>query len=34
HFNPTDRLSESQRRYAEDQLKLFQNWWANWDGKP
>ena len=34
HFNPSDRLSESQRRYAEDQLKLFQNWWTNWDGKP
>jgi len=34
NFNSTDRLSESQRRYAEEQLKLFQNWWANWDGKP
>ena len=34
HFNPTDQLSESQRRYAEEQLKLFKNWWANWDGKP
>ena len=34
HFNPTDQLSDSQRRYAEEQLKLFKNWWANWDGKP
>ena len=21
-------------RHAEDQLKLFKNWWTNWDGKP
>ena len=34
HFNPTDQLSESQRHYAEEQLKLFKNWWADWDGKP
>ncbi len=34
HFNPTDKLSESQRPFAEQQLKLFQTWWANWDGKP
>jgi len=34
HFNPTDQLSESQRRFAEQQFKLFRNWWANWDGKP
>ena len=33
HFNETDRLSESQRHYAEAQLKVFQNWWANWEGK-
>ncbi len=33
HFNETDKLSESQRHYAEAQLKVFQNWWANWDGK-
>ena len=33
HFNETDNLSDSQRHYAEEQLKVFQNWWANWDGK-
>ncbi len=33
HFNPTDQLSQSQRHYVEAQLKVFQNWWANWDGK-
>ena len=33
HFNETDQLSESQRRYAEIQLKLFQDWWAQWPGK-
>jgi 4-hydroxy-tetrahydrodipicolinate synthase len=32
-FNETDRLSESQRRFAEDQLKLFLAWWDNWSGK-
>ena len=34
HFNETDHLSESQRHYAEAQLKLFQKWWDNWSGKP
>ena len=33
HFNETDQLSESQRKYVEAQLKVFQNWWANWEGK-
>ena len=33
HFNETDKLSESQRKYVEEQLKVFQSWWANWDGK-
>ena len=33
HFNKTDRLSESQQRYAEAQMKLFQKWWDNWPGK-
>jgi len=33
HFNETDKLSESQRKYVEAQLKVFQNWWANWEGK-
>jgi len=34
HFNDSDGLSESQSRYAESQLRLFQNWWASWNGKP
>ena len=33
HFNETDKLSESQSKYVEVQLKVFQNWWANWEGK-
>ncbi len=33
HFNDSDGLSESQSRYAELQLRLFQNWWASWNGK-
>ncbi len=33
HFNPTDRLTESQRSYAEAQLRVFQDWWAGWKGK-
>ena len=33
HFSETDRLSESQRRYAKIQLELFQDWWGNWPGK-
>ena len=32
HFNETDKLSESQSKYVEAQLKVFQNWWANWEG--
>ena len=30
HFNPTDKLSESQRKYAESQYRLFKNWYRNW----
>ncbi len=33
HFNETDKLSPSQTRFAEAQLKLFQDWWSNWPGK-
>ena len=33
HFNETDKLTQSQRNYVEAQLKVFQNWWANWEGK-
>ena len=30
HFNETDALSDSQRGYAEQQLKLFDAWYADW----
>ncbi len=30
HFNVSDTLSASQRRYAQDQLKLFKAWYRNW----
>jgi 4-hydroxy-tetrahydrodipicolinate synthase len=33
HFNETDKLSDSQRRFVEAQLKLFQAWWEGWPGK-
>ena len=33
NFNESDRLSPSQKRFAESQLKLFQQWWNNWPGK-
>lgn len=33
HFNATDDLSNSQRKYAKAQLELFQSWWKNWTGK-
>ena len=33
HLNESDQLSPSQRRYAEVQLMLFQQWWASWSGK-
>jgi 1-pyrroline-4-hydroxy-2-carboxylate deaminase len=30
HFNATDTLSASQKRYASDQLKLFKGWYGAW----
>ena len=33
HFNETDELSVSQRRFVESQLKAFQSWWSTWPGK-
>ena len=30
HFNSSDRLSPSQRHYAEVQLQLFKTWYRNW----
>jgi len=29
-----DRLSDSQRRYAEAQLRRFQAWWSSWSERP
>lgn len=31
HFNPTDRLSDSQKTFARDQLALFKTWYAAWN---
>jgi 4-hydroxy-tetrahydrodipicolinate synthase len=33
HFNATDKLTDSQKRFAEAQLSLFQQWWNAWPGK-
>ena len=33
HFNPSDALSDSQRRYASRQLELFKRWYASWPGR-
>jgi 1-pyrroline-4-hydroxy-2-carboxylate deaminase len=30
HFNPTDMLSESQKTFARNQLRLFKSWYAAW----
>jgi 1-pyrroline-4-hydroxy-2-carboxylate deaminase len=30
HFNPTDALSESQKNFAANQLRLFKSWYASW----
>jgi dihydrodipicolinate synthase/N-acetylneuraminate lyase len=34
HFNESDKLTDSQRGYAEAQLTLFQDWYANWSKLP
>lgn len=31
-LNPTDELSDSQRSFVTNQLKLFQTWWSDWEG--
>ena len=31
--NPTDALTASQLRYAEEQFDRFRRWWAKWDGR-
>ncbi|MGW7771512.1 dihydrodipicolinate synthase family protein [Pseudomonas machongensis] len=33
HFNETDKLSDSQRRYAEIQYSLFKEWYGNWSAQ-
>ena len=33
HFNATDTLSASQKRYASDQLKLFKSWYRAWKSR-
>jgi len=30
HFNPSDELSESQRRYTQAQWTKFKTWWGKW----
>ncbi len=32
HLNPSDQLSASQRRYAEQQLSVFKAWYRSWPG--
>ncbi|MCQ1048896.1 dihydrodipicolinate synthase family protein [Acinetobacter baumannii] len=34
HFNETDALSESQRKYVETQYELFRTWYRNWSAEP
>ena len=33
HFNESDALSASQQGFVEAQLKQFETWWENWEGK-
>ncbi|MGQ1460619.1 dihydrodipicolinate synthase family protein [Acinetobacter baumannii] len=33
HFNGTDALSESQRKYVETQYELFRTWYRNWSAE-
>ena len=33
HFNTFDELSQSQKSFAENHLKLFERWWDTWEGK-
>ena len=33
HVNPSDALSDSQRRYASEQWERFGSWWSEWDGR-
>jgi 4-hydroxy-tetrahydrodipicolinate synthase len=31
HFNPSDKLSDSQKKFAKAQYNLFKNWYKNWN---
>ena len=33
HFYTFDELSQSQKSFAENHLKLFERWWDGWEGK-
>ncbi|EKU38389.1 dihydrodipicolinate synthase family protein [Acinetobacter sp. AYS6] len=33
HFNETDALSDSQRKYVETQYELFRTWYRNWSAE-
>lgn len=33
HFNPSDELSESQRRYTQAQWTKFKTWWGQWSAQ-
>ncbi|TCM63844.1 4-hydroxy-tetrahydrodipicolinate synthase [Acinetobacter calcoaceticus] len=33
HFNETDALSESQRKYVETQYQLFKTWYSQWSAE-
>jgi 4-hydroxy-tetrahydrodipicolinate synthase len=33
HLNPTDQLTDSQRRHAAGQFDRFRRWWSTWDGR-
>ena len=33
HFNESDKLTDSQKGFVEQQYDLFKSWWANWPGK-
>ncbi len=33
HFNPSDALSDSQRNYATQQLRLFRSWYSAWNAE-
>ncbi len=33
HFNPTDKLSDSQKMYAKKQHDLFVKWYSSWKNR-